>query len=252
MMNWEHPQSGNGRDRSTYNGGVCEFEPIAVQGFGDPHNSYPHAMAWHRDHLYVGTTRNILQLVKIAPDPSTDSFHCWPVYVAPGANAATLNQRSEVWRFSVRSGRWTKVFESPMIESDEGEAVWRDFGYRNMVEIQTRSDSEPALYMTTMSSSKGKGAFILRSTDGLRFEPVTAPGMGDRGVTSFRALVGFKNRLFTSPSGKGKLWAYAESPVVLECVDPLHDEWRSAIAARRQETIDNAPEEMARPIPASD
>ena len=229
-MNWEDASGGTGRERVTYNGGACEFEQIAVRGFGDPHNSYPHAMGWHRDHLYVGTTRNILQLVKIAPDPSTDSFHCWPVYVAPGANAATLNQRSEVWRYSVQNREWVKVFESPMIESDEGEAIWRDFGYRNMVEVQTRSDSEPALYMTTMSSSKGKGAYILRSTDGLRFEPVTAPGMGDRGVTSFRALVGFKNRLFTSPSGKGKLWAYAESPVVLECVDPLKDEWRAASA----------------------
>lgn len=28
-----------------------------------------------------------------------------------------------------------------------------------------------------------------------------------------------------------------------------YEEWRSAIAARRQETIDNAAEEMARPIP---
>ncbi len=227
-MNCEGASSGIRRQRVTHNGGVCDFEQIAAQGFGDPHNSYPHAMGWHRDHLYVGTTRNILQLVKIAPDPSTDTFHCWPVYVEPGANAATLNQRSEVWRYSVQNGEWVKVFESPTIVSDGGETVFRDFGYRNMVEVQTRSDSEPALYMTTMSSSKGKGAYILRSTDGWNFEPVTAPGMGDAGVTSFRALVGFRDRLFTSPSGKGKLWAYAESPVVLECVDPLNDEWRAA------------------------
>jgi TnpA family transposase len=30
-----------------------------------------------------------------------------------------------------------------------------------------------------------------------------------------------------------------------------YDEWRTAIATRRQATIDNAAEEMARPIPAS-
>lgn len=35
----------------------------------------------------------------------------------------------------------------------------------------------------------------------------------------------------------------------LEELRASYDEWRSAIAARRQETIDGAAEEMARPIP---
>ncbi len=35
----------------------------------------------------------------------------------------------------------------------------------------------------------------------------------------------------------------------LEELRASYEEWRAAIAARRQETIDNAAEEMARPIP---
>src|SRR5262249_51790730 len=72
---------------------ASDFRPIAPRGFGDPRNSYPHSMAWFRDRLYVGTTRNILHLVKIAPDPSTDEFHLWPVHVPQGTDAASLDQR---------------------------------------------------------------------------------------------------------------------------------------------------------------
>ena len=202
-----------------------EFRSIAASGFGDPQNSYPHAMAWFRDHLYVGTTRNVLHLVSIAPDPSTDAFHCWPVRVRPGTDATTLEQGCQIWRYDATAGEWAKTFQSPRLEHD-GNSVWRDFGYRNMVVVRTRSDTAPALYVTTMSSSKGQGAHILRSEDGRDFHPVCAPGMGDAGVSSFRALVAFRNKLYTAPAGKGKLWAYSSSPVVLECADPLKGKWR--------------------------
>ena len=36
---------------------------------------------------------------------------------------------------------------------------------------------------------------------------------------------------------------------LLEELESRADAWRSAIAARRQQTIDQAPEEMARPLP---
>ena len=83
---------------------AAQFRAIATRGFGDPQNSYPHAMAWFRDRLFVGTTRNILQLVSIAPDPSTDAFHLWPVRVPDGTNALSLDQRCQIWRYDALAG----------------------------------------------------------------------------------------------------------------------------------------------------
>ncbi|HUD72156.1 MAG TPA: hypothetical protein VMQ62_09355, partial [Dongiaceae bacterium] len=205
---------------------AAQFRAIATRGFGDPQNSYPHAMAWFRDRLFVGTTRNILQLVSIAPDPSTDAFHLWPVRVPDGTNALSLDQGCQIWRYDPLQGAWEMTFRSPRLEH-AGHSVWRDFGYRNMVVMQTRSDPQEALYVTTMSSSRGNGASILRSVDGIDFQPVTKPGLGDPGVTSFRALVAFRDRLYTAPAGRARLWTHSDSPVVLECIDPRTSDWRA-------------------------
>ncbi|HEU4402174.1 MAG TPA: class I SAM-dependent methyltransferase, partial [Candidatus Polarisedimenticolia bacterium] len=203
------------------------FRCLADRGFGDPRNSYAHSMAWYRGQLYVGTTRNIFQLVNIAPDPSTDAFHLWPVPVPSGLDAASLDQRCQIWRCSPPHGAWEKSFESPRVPSVDGSAqVWRDFGYRSMVVEQTDSDQAPTLYVTTMSSSKAPGALILRSPDGESFEPVTEQGLGDRSVSSFRAFVGFDGRLFASPAGRGRLWAFTGAPLVLESRDPVSRAWR--------------------------
>jgi SAM-dependent methyltransferase len=169
----------------------------------------------------------MLQLVKIAPDPSTDTFHLWPVPVPPGTNASTLDQRCQIWRYQPETGQWAMVFESPRVEGTDG-PVWRDFGYRTMVVARTGCDDADALYVTTMSSSKAPGALILRSTDGASFHPVTDRGLGDPTVSSFRAFVTFRDRLFVSPAGQGRLWAIAGSPVVLESRNPLARDWRQA------------------------
>jgi len=202
-----------------------EFLRIAENGFGDSHNSYAHAMTSFQGRLYVGTTRNIFQLVKIAPDPATSAFHFWPVRVPPGLDAAGMDQRCQIWCFDPADGTWAMPFESPRVPTSDGTGeVWRDFGYRNMVVLKTESDAEAALYVTTMSSSKAPGALILRSPDGERFAPITEPGMGDSSVSSFRAFAGFKNRLYASPAGRGRLWAFSDS-VVLECRDPSSGVW---------------------------
>jgi len=214
-------QRGNGSQSLT----VGDFKCIASSGFGDPRNSYPHSMAWYQDHLYVGTTRNILHVVKLAPDPKFGAYHLWPVDVPAGTDAASLDQRCQIWRYSPRENRWQKVSESPLVWSN-GVRVWRDFGYRSMVVAQTQGDTKPALYVSTTTSSKAPGAIILRSTDGLTFAPVTARGMGNLDVSSFRALVGFNRRLYTSPSGKGRQWAFTGSPVVLESSNPAAGQWR--------------------------
>lgn len=202
-----------------------QFRRIAQNGFGDSPNSYAHAMTFFRGRLYVGTTRNIFQLVKIAPDPATSAFHLWPVRTPPGLDAAGMDQRCQIWSFDPIAGEWEMPFESPRVPTSDGTGVvWRDFGYRNMVVQKTESDTEPALYVTTMSSSKAPGALILRSPDGERFEPITEPGMGDSSASSFRAFAGFRNRLYAAPAGRGRLWAFSNS-VVLECRDPTSRVW---------------------------
>lgn len=215
---WPKPPLAGGLARS-------QFQRIARNGFGDPRNSYAHAMTSFQGRLFVGTTRNIFQLVKIAPDPATSAFHLWPVPVPPGLDAAGMDQRCQIWRFDPADGTWAMPFESPRVPMSDGTGeVWRDFGYRNMVVQKTESDAEAALYVTTMSSSKAPGALILRSPDGERFEPITEPGMGDSSASSFRAFAGFRNRLYASPAGRGRLWAFSTS-VVLECRDSASHVW---------------------------
>ena len=202
-----------------------QFRRIAQNGFGDSHNSYAHAMTSFQGRVFVGTTRNIFQLVKIAPDPATSAFHLWPVRTPPGLDATGMDQRCQIWRFDPVGGEWKMPFESPRVPTSDGTGeVWRDFGFRNMVVEKTESDAEAALYVTTMSSSKAPGALILRSPDGETFEPITEPGMGDSSVSSFRAFAGFKGRLYAAPAGKGRLWAFGTS-IVLECRDPTSRVW---------------------------
>jgi len=56
----------------------------------------------------------------------------------------------------------------------------------------------------------------------------------------------------TDPADHKELQAlHLRATEQLEELRASYDEWRSAIAARRQETINNAAEEMARPIPTS-
>lgn len=205
------------------------FRRLADQGFGDPRNSYAHCMNWFRGRLYVGTTRNIFQLVNIAPDQSTDAFHLWPVPVPRGLDATGLEQNCQIWCSTPPGGPFEKVFESPRIDSQDGRhKVWRDFGYRSMVVCRTDGDDAEALYVSTMSSSKAPGALILSSADGEQFEAVTDPGIGDRRISSYRALAGFKGRLYAAPAGSGRMWASAVPSVVLECRDPRKKEWHAA------------------------
>lgn len=182
-------------------------------------------MTSFRGRLYVGTTRNIFQLVKIAPDPATSAFHLWPVRTPLGLDATGMDQRCQIWSFDPVGGEWEMCFESPRVPTSDGTGeVWRDFGFRNMVVQKTESDAEAALYVTTMSSSKAPGALILRSPDGKRFEPITEPGMGDSSASSFRAFAGFKGRLYAAPAGRGRLWAFGTS-VVLECRNSSSRVW---------------------------
>jgi hypothetical protein len=171
-----------------------QFERLIEGGFGNPGSTLAHSMAAFNGHIYVGTSA-----------PSTKS----------------PDDRARVLRFDPDASTWEIVWESPVFKMDErikSRSTWlstgggggrrrqeteveklgRDFGLRSMAVFQGKSDKAPCLYVGTMSIW---GGMILRSEDGLAFEPVSAPGLGDDTVMSFRALTILGDKIFVAPVG---------------------------------------------------
>ena len=209
--------------------GLCEgdFTRVVTNGFGDSQNSYAHSMAVFRDHIYVGTSRHALALLKLFPPRDPPAMYPWPVPV-PSA-VEDLDLRAEIWRCKLPAGRWERVHRSPEIDGRNGGSVPRELGYRGMAVFQGRSDPRPALYVSSVSSvSRGTGARILRSLDGRRFKAVAEPGLGNPKVSSFRSLTEFDGRLYVAPAGEGTTWNTVASPIVLRSGDPGWGAWEVA------------------------
>src|SRR5437660_1007930 len=60
---------------------TADFVQIAEAGFGEPENAYCHAMGYFRDHLYVGTTRHSMALLRLFPPLEPPALDPWPVQV---------------------------------------------------------------------------------------------------------------------------------------------------------------------------
>ena len=171
-----------------------QFRTVASGGLGHAGSTLAHAMAWFRGRLYVGTSA-----------PSTRG----------------PEDRARIFAYDPDTETWETVFESPVLPLDDrlqaraaglsyaagggrrrDEAtsthMGRDFGVRSMTVFQGRSDPEPCLYCGTLSIWGGQ---ILRSADGLTFEPVTEAGIDDDRQMSFRGLTALGGRLFTAPAG---------------------------------------------------
>lgn len=217
----------NSNKRSSAGLDRTDFMRIVVNGFGDPQNSYVHSMAWYKDHVYMGTSRHILALLKLFPPPDGASMDPWPVNVPD--RVEDLDLRAQIWRWDPASGGFEHLHTSPDIIGRNGKEVPRDLGYRGMVVFQGRSDPEPALYVSTVSSvSRGTGARVLRSSEGLKFDPVSEPGLGNPNISTFRSLVAFDGHLYAAPAGEGKTWNTTKAPKIFRCADPLHKEWELA------------------------
>jgi hypothetical protein len=208
-----------------------QFTQIAKNGFGDPLNAYAHTMTWFQDHLYVGTTRANLCMLKGNNPPL---YHCWPVKCPD--DVYELDRRAQIWRYNPRTQEWQQVFVSPMVRGNNGQKVPRDIGYRGMTVFRGTNDEAPALYVCSWSASRsGKAPVIMRSEDGINFTPVSGP-KGDPTLTTYRTLFPFKGRLYTSPTGKALGWRDYVSqgananisgiPVILESSDPASETWR--------------------------
>ena len=220
------------------------FKLIASNGFGQGRHTYPHSMAWFGEHVYVGTTVHSLCMTRVAPPTAPAQLDPWPVKVPD--NIFSLDLRAHIWRYGPKAGAaWEMVHESPIITGRNGQEVPRDIGYRGMAVCQAEGESKPALYVSAGSSaSRGLGAIILRTEDGKSFTVVSEPGLGDPDVASFRTLVSFRNRLYTSPAGAARAWNVASRPSVRECRDPQSGVWQEVSAPGFGEPANQAIFEM--------
>jgi nucleoside-diphosphate-sugar epimerase len=206
---------------------AADFTRIAANGFGDPQNAYCHAMAYFQDRVYVGTTRHSMALLKLFPPLEAPAMEPWPVQV-PGS-VQELDMRGQIWCWTPASAQWENVYTSPVIMGRNDQEVPRDLGYRGMAVFQGRSDPEPALYVSCMSTVlRGTAARILRSVDGEHFSPVSEPGLGNPNISTFRSLIAFDNHLFVPPTGEGITFNTNKASVILRSADPVEGQWELA------------------------
>jgi len=201
------------------------FFPVALHGFGDPANAYAHSMAWFKDRLYVGLTRYAYHAMR--PYDLEASFQIFPVKLREFN--WDLDWRAQIWRYDPEKVKWENIHISPMCMGSMGFEVPRHIGFRDMAVFKGKSDPAPVLYTVSWGSHMGLGPFILRCADGKIFEEV---GISEReyfGSQTLRALVSFKDGLFTFPTGRDSgVDGYHEfkQGVVIESKDPAVGAWR--------------------------
>ncbi len=208
-----------------------DFVNIAVGGFGDGNNCYAHSMAWFRDHIYVGTTRANLCMLRNSVSGRIINIDMWPVDCPHRPYTPEFERdqaRAEIWRYNPLQGEWVRLQRAPLVVGSHGELMSRDLGYRGMVIFQGESDKSPCLYLTNWSRSNGNGPSLLRCEDGNTFEVASQPKFGEMLVNSIRTLVPFNNRLFVAPTGAGKGNPNVSLPVIYESHDPSMGNWKLA------------------------
>lgn len=221
----EGPIAEDRSDLSSQTLGQEHFLPIALNGWGDGWNAYVHSMSWFNDRLYCGTFRANLCLKK-RQTFRPPQWPVWPIQCPPDA-FADIDLRAQIWRYDPRAARWDLVQRAPIVTGRDGRDIIREVSYRGMRVFRGRSDAAPALYVSTFANTRAPGPMILRSEDGETFTPASKPGLGLDGVSSFRFLMEFNGRLYTSPVGSNNNVAnQSKYPYVLESADPAKGEWR--------------------------
>ncbi|GAB4558298.1 MAG: hypothetical protein Kow0047_03290 [Anaerolineae bacterium] len=187
-----------------------DFFSVAPQGFGDRQNSWAWSMQWWNGRLYVGTNRawhcaEIAALANLLPGkvtypPEEPEVECTP-------DPEDLPLQAEIWRWLPETNSWERVYQSPAdVQLSSGKMVARDVGYRGMT-VFTEPDGTEALYVTTVSPQfifpdlTNVPARILRSTDGVHFEPVPQdPGtaLGNFPFSVFRNPIEFNGRFYVT------------------------------------------------------
>jgi|SRR5580658_1102853 hypothetical protein len=198
-----------------------DFNLIAFGGFGDGCNSYTHSMAWFNDRLYVTTMRNNFALMRAR---LSLGLHSWPVETP--SDPFELDMRAEIWSYDPSTDVWNRVLKSPMIVGSHGKEIARDISYRSICVYKSPYAPKPSLYVGTWCPARGPGPLILRSEDGRHFESTCEPGLVGLPVTTIRALVPFKGRMYTTPAGsRGGNTNVSGHAVVYESRDPARGGW---------------------------
>jgi nucleoside-diphosphate-sugar epimerase len=203
------------------------FRQLAKNGVGDSDNAYVHGMTYYEGRLYCGMTRNSFKLLKLFPPIDPPALEPWPVDVP--AKVQDLDMQGQIWRWTPGEDKWELAYRSPMIPGKQGEPAPRDLGYRGMTVFQGESDTKPTLYVSTMSTVlRGCAAHVLRSEDGLTFEPATEPGIGNERISTFRELVSFDGYLYAPPAGEGIQFNSNRTAVLMRSKDPQPGRWEVA------------------------
>src|SRR5687767_6430889 len=171
-----------------------DFKLIASRGFGDGHNSYAHSMAWFNDRIYVTTMRDNFALMRARLSLGID---VWPIECP--LDPFELDLRAEIWAFDPRTDIWERVYKSPMIIGSHGKPIPREISYRSVAVYRPDASVKPSLFLATWSPARGPGPLILKTDDGCHFESTCEPGLVGLPVTTIRAMVPFKGRLYTTP-----------------------------------------------------
>lgn len=199
---------------------------IATGGLGHPGSLVAGAIAEFGGHILVGTS-------------------------APGS---TLTEdRGRIHAYDPESRRWRTVFEAPLLpvnDAQRARAAWLGSGLGggkqrsemrtevlgaaqgivSMTVFQGLSDSAPCVYAGTMSV---RGARILRSLNGRRFDPVSEPGLGDDRIFALRDLTVWRGALWALPTGMTTEEAldrvYPPDPLIVVSEDPAAGAWDIAI-----------------------
>lgn len=179
-------------------------------------------MLWFRDRLFVGTTRANMCALKVSKVKT--NINAWPVECPD--NLYDLDMRAQIHSWSGETNQWTEVDRAPLITGKDGSTVPREIGYRGMTAFKGTSDPHACLYLSTYASARGYGCNILRSEDGVAFDPIPMPKEFGDFILTLRLLIPFKGRLFTSPSGRAGDPNVSNLAAVFETSDPANGDWK--------------------------
>lgn len=223
------------------------FSHSAPRGFGDRHNSWPQAMIWWQDNLYVGTSRDsvcssLYSIHEYLVVPTfgralADQFMPYPPLdpdLSCAADGADLSLQSEIWRWSPRTNGWQRVYQSPATLDNPGpgppapprtgKKLPYEVSFRGFTVYKDSTGTE-SLYAFGINSTalwdrnQLPPPRILRTTDGLNWNPLPqTPGTFLHDLpfnpdhSSFRSPVTYDGRIFVLSGpifGQGQIIASA-------------------------------------------
>ena len=185
-------------------------------------------MAWFEGRLYCGTFRAHL-CFKQRQKENGPKFPVWPIK-CPDDMFKTLDLRCADLAFRSRRSRNGTTCIGHRWSTARTGSLKRECGYRGMAVAQGRSDSKPNALCACHSArlaALGPSCCARKTVSTSR--SVSKPGLGHSGVSSFRFLIPFNGRVFTSLVGSTNYVVNETSfPIVFESDDPASGVWRKA------------------------